>query len=107
MILGMAWILTLTSLLTPVIPPNAGSTVYDTTQPVISLEGSATMTLSVGQHFVDPGAYATDKPLNIRVPVLAVGLVDARTAGKYTVWYTAIDLAGNVATKKMRTITVK
>jgi endoglucanase Acf2 len=74
----------------------------DTTPPVITLVGSATVSHEQGTPYSDPGATATDDGTN--VPVVTTGTVGA-AAGVYTLTYTATDEAGNTATAT-RTVTV-
>ena len=76
----------------------------DTTAPVITLNGSAQMSLDVGDAFTDPGATATDD-VDGTVNVTSTGSVDTSTAGQYTISYSATDTAGNTATAT-RTVTV-
>ena len=78
--------------------------VVDTTVPVVTLNGAATLTLECHTAFVDPGATAADTcagPLAVAVS----GIVDANTPGTYVLTYTAVDSAGNTATAT-RTVTV-
>ena len=80
-------------------------TVVDATKPVISLNGKQTVTLNIGQSYVEAGANATDDQdgeLNVSVS----GAVNTNKAGTYTLTYKAIDAAGNEAVAS-RTIIVK
>jgi len=74
---------------------NGGNT--DTTPPVITLNGDATMTLTIGDTFTDPGATAQDN-IDGTVNVITTGTVNTTTAGTYTLTYTATDASGNTAT---------
>ena len=76
----------------------------DTTAPVITLNGSAQMSLDVGDTFTDPGATAEDN-IDGTVDITPSGSVDASTAGQYTISYSATDAAGNTA-NATRTVTV-
>lgn len=76
----------------------------DTTAPVITLNGSATMSVAQGATFTDPGATAVDD-VDGNVTVSVSGSVDTSTVGTYTLTYSATDKAGNTATKT-RTVTV-
>ena len=78
--------------------------VTDTTLPVITLNGNATVTVIVGGSFSDPGATAIDN-VDGAVAIAKTGTIDTNTVGSYTLTYTATDTAGNVATKT-RTINV-
>ena len=78
--------------------------VPDTTKPVITLNGDASLSLNVGDTYTEAGATATDN-VDDTVTVTTTGSVDTSTAGTYTITYTATDSAGNEATVT-RTITV-
>jgi hypothetical protein len=70
----------------------------DTTAPVVTLNGSSSMTISLNSTFVDPGATASDdKDGNISNVTLS-GTVDKDTKGDYTLTYSATDAAGNTGT---------
>jgi len=90
-------------------------------QPVISLQGSAAVVLSVGQPYVESGmdvADAQDGPLTgvtTSTPACLGGIsncvidpssVDTNTKGTYTVTYDVTDSNGNKATQVSRTVTV-
>ena len=78
----------------------------DTTPPVITLAGSSTINLTVGDSFTDPGATATDDvDGDITLSITASGIVDTSTAGTYVITYSVTDTAGNTATAD-RTIIV-
>ena len=77
----------------------------DTTKPRIKLKGSRRITIKQGDEFVDPGATATDDR-DGEVAVTVSGEVDTSTPGRYVLTYTAVDSAGNKATKK-RIVTVE
>ena len=75
--------------------------VPDTTAPVITLNGDAEITLTLGSAYTELGAVADDgSTVNI------TGSVDANTLGDYVLTYNATDAAGNVATPVTRTIHV-
>ena len=78
--------------------------VADTTAPVISLVGSASMTHEQGTAFTDPGVSATDS-VDGSVDVVTTGTVGANV-GTYTLAYTATDAANNSATAT-RTVIVE
>ena len=83
------------------------STTTDTTPPVISLLGSSTINLTIGDTFTDPGATATDDvDGNITSSITTSGTVNTSTAGTYTIDYSVSDAAGNNATVVQRTIIV-
>jgi hypothetical protein len=72
---------------------------------VITLNGSASMTVTKGSSFSDPGATATDNN-DGNVSVNVTGSVDVSVVGTYTLQYNARDLAGNNATTQTRTVNV-
>jgi len=79
----------------------------ETTPPVISLLGSSTINLTVGDTFTDPGATATDDgDGNITSSISISGSVDTSTAGTYTLSYNVSDAAGNAASVVQRTVIV-
>ncbi len=80
-------------------------TVVDTIKPVISLNGSSTMTVECHTSFSDPGATASDS-CDSSVPVSTSGSVDVETPGTYTLTYNASDDSGNQADTVTRTVTV-
>ncbi len=80
----------------------------DTTAPVITLVGDATMNVTVGDTFTDPGVTAsddTDGDITANV-VVAGDTVDTNTAGTYVITYNVSDAAGNAATEVTRTVVV-
>ena len=77
----------------------------DTTPPVITLTGSASIALDWGSSYSDAGATATDN-LDPSVTVNSSGTVNTAKPGVYTLTYNASDLAGNAATPVTRTVTV-
>ncbi len=68
--------------------------------PTITLNGSATVNLKVGDTYTEAGATATDKEDgNISSKIIISGdTVDTSTKGNYKVKYTVTDSAGNEAT---------
>ena len=80
-------------------------TVSDTTAPVITRNGNATVSLVAGGSYTDAGATATDS-LDGSVTVTTSGTVNTAVAGTYTLTYSATDAAGNQATQVTRTVTV-
>lgn len=73
-------------------------TIQDTTGPVITLGGTATTTVAIGNTFTDLGATATDAVDGSVTPV-KTGTVDTNVAGTYTLTYTATDAHSNVSSK--------
>ena len=78
--------------------------VVDTTAPVITITGDATVTIEVGATYTDAGATATDESGDITVT--STSTVDTSIVGSYTVTYTATDSSGNEATAVVRTVNV-
>ena len=83
---------------------NVGS---DTTIPVISLVGSASVDVERANAYSDLGATATDNvDGTITSSIVTVNGVDVTTSGTYTVTYDVNDAAGNAATQVTRVVTV-
>jgi hypothetical protein len=79
----------------------------DTTAPVITLSGSATMSLTVGGSFTDPGATASDNvDGNLTSSIVVTGSVNTSSVGTYTLNYNVSDAAGNAAAQVSRTVNV-
>ncbi len=81
-----------------------GQTTADTTPPVITLNGSNPVTLYVGASYKELGAKAIDET-DGKVNVTISGSVNTSKVGKYTITYTAVDKAKNIA-KKQRVVNV-
>ena len=79
--------------------------VTDQNAPVITLSGSDPFTLAQGTPFVDPGATCIDN-VDVTCTVNATGTVDHTQTGAYLVAYSAVDVAGNLASIVMRTVNV-
>src|SRR5881628_2959288 len=72
--------------------------VVDTTSPVLSLVGAATMTIECHSVFSDPGATASDLCAgDLTSQVQVSGSVDANSVGSYTLSYSVSDGHGNNA----------
>lgn len=70
----------------------------DTTAPTITLNGSGSVILFVGDPYVDQGATATDAvDGNLTGSIVTTSNVDLNTPGFYTVTYTVSDTASNSA----------
>lgn len=69
----------------------------DTIAPVITLNGESSINIVKGTNYSDAGASATDN-VDGTVTVSKSGIVDTNTVGAYSIGYTAVDVAGNVAT---------
>ncbi len=86
---------------------NNHTTILDSTKPVITLFGEATVTLTVGDIYTDSGATATDdKDGDITANIVTTGSVDTTAAGTYTLRYNVSDAAGNAADTVTRTVIV-
>jgi hypothetical protein len=78
----------------------------DTTPPVISLAGNSTQTISLNSTYNDAGATATDdEDGTVSVTTDASGL-NVNLVGTYSIYYSAMDAAGNQGTAT-RTVIVK
>lgn len=85
----------------------ATGVVIDREAPTISLLGSTSATITVGETYVDPGYTATDAMEgDMSDSVVVLNTVNKTAPGTYPIYYTLTDSAGNVATQAMRTITV-
>ena len=69
----------------------------DTTPPVLTLIGSSSIILTVGDTYIEQGANAVDLKDGI-VTVSISGAVNTASAGTYTLTYSAIDTDGNAST---------
>ena len=81
-------------------------TVVDTTKPVISLTGDATVTHEAATLYSDAGATWTDT-LDGNGTLVAVGSVNENAPGAYVLTYDFTDVAGNAADQVTRTVTVQ
>jgi len=77
--------------------------VVDTTAPVLTVAGSATVSTELGDTYTDAGATATD--VSGAITVVTTGSVDTDTVGTYTLTYTATDASDN-STTGTRTVNV-
>ncbi|WP_081988251.1 immunoglobulin-like domain-containing protein [Psychroserpens jangbogonensis] len=80
----------------------------DTTAPVITIIGSANISLELGDSYSDQGATASDNIDGDLTSSINVGgdTVDTNVVGLYTITYNVSDAAGNAATQVTRTVTV-
>ena len=82
--------------------------VVDTTVPVITLEGEATVTLEVGTSYTDAGATANDNyDGDITDTIVIVNNVDSAVVGTYAVTYNVSDANGNAAEEVTRTVIIE
>ena len=77
----------------------------DTTAPVITVTGTNPITIEVHASYVDVGATATDN-VDSSVTVTSSGTVNVDVVGNYTIFYDAVDTAGNHAVQKSRIVHV-
>lgn len=88
------------------ITTNRTVNVVDTTAPELTVVGSSTVTLTVGDVFTDEGATSTDAvDGDLTSSIVTTGTVDANTVGTYTLVYSVTDSSSNTATSS-RTVIV-
>jgi hypothetical protein len=81
--------------------------VVDTTAPIITLVGGATLNLNIGEAYNELGATATDNfDGNLTSSIIITGGVNTNFAGTYTVNYNVSDSSGNAASQVSRTVSV-
>lgn len=80
----------------------------ETTPPVITLNGAATINLEVGDSYTELGATATDNFDGDITSSIVIGgdTVNTAVAGTYVVTYNVSDAAGNAASPVNRTVNV-
>lgn len=81
--------------------------VADATPPLITLIGAATVTIEAGTTYVDPGAIVVDAGDPGPILTIDTSGVDSSTVGTYSVFFDAIDGAGNPALRRIRTVVVE
>ena len=77
----------------------------DTEDPVVTLNGQTSLTLTQGDAFIDAGVTVIDNSGETIDAVVSGDTVDTSVPGVYTITYTATDSAGNSASTT-RTVTV-
>lgn len=83
------------------------STSYDNIKPVIILNGSNQMNITLNSTFVDPGATATDNvDGNITDRITTSGTVNTSIKGTYYINYDVVDVSGNKAITQTRIVNV-
>ena len=81
--------------------------VVDTTVPVITLTGNATVTIEVGKTYTDQGTTALDNfDGDITSSIVEVSTVETSIVGVYTVTYNVTDANGNSAVEVTRTVSI-
>ena len=79
----------------------------DTTVPIITLVGTSTINLNVGDTYIEQGAIATDNiDGDITSSIVITGSVNTSIVGTYLVNYNVSDAAGNTATQVTRTVNI-
>lgn len=81
--------------------------VVDTTPPVITRIGSATVSVEIGGTYTDAGASASDNyDGNLSGAIVTTGAVNTSQFGAYTITYNVSDSSGNAAIPVTRTVNV-
>ena len=81
---------------------------WELTPPVITLAGDTTITVVVGDTYVDAGATATDEEDgDVTTGIVVTGSVDTSVAATYTLTYNVSDATGTAAESVTRTVTVE
>lgn len=80
----------------------------DATKPIITLIGSASVTVTEGDTYTDAGATASDNvDGDISGGIVVAGSVDTSTPATYIITYNVSDSAGNQADEVIRTVIVE
>lgn len=79
---------------------------WDTTAPVITLNGDADVLLALGDPYVELGASVTDNSGETIPPPVISGTVDVDTGGTYEITYTATDSSGNQSVAQRTVIVI-
>ena len=79
----------------------------DTTSPVIKLEGSSLVTITVDETYTEQGAVCDDDVDADKPATVGGDTVDTSTVGQYTVTYDCTDSSNNEATQVSRTVNVQ
>ncbi len=85
---------------------NVSAPEVQNTAPVITLNGTSTITLVVGQAYVEEGATATDTEDAIVTVIIGGNVVDTTTVGTYVITYNATDSGNMAAAQVTRTVNV-
>ena len=81
--------------------------VVDTTAPVLTLLGQASITVEIDDTFVDPGFTALDNvDGDLSTAVVVTGQVDINTVGNYVLSYNVSDAQGNASQSLTRQVKV-
>ena len=79
----------------------------DTEAPVITLNGDAAVTLTVGETYGEQGAVCDDDVDPDKAATVGGDTVNTGTAGEYVITYDCTDSSNNDATQVTRTVTVQ
>ncbi len=88
------------------VPTSFTVTVSDTTPPVITLNGGATLNIALGSTYTEEGAVAQDAVEGSVSVSIGGDAVDTGVLGAYEVTYDAADSVGNQAEQVIRTVNV-
>ena len=81
--------------------------VIDTTPPIITLNGSSSITHEKGETYTDAGASAVDlRNIDVTNLIVTSGSVSENVVGNYTITFNITDVCGNVGIPVSRTINV-
>jgi uncharacterized repeat protein (TIGR02543 family) len=82
--------------------------VVDTTKPVVTLNGSSTIRVKVGDTYIEPGINVSDNYDSAsQIQQTISGSVNISAVGTYTLTYTARDSSGNTSTPVNRQVIVE
>ncbi len=83
--------------------------IVDRIAPVITLQGEAQLTITIGSTYVEAGATATDNVDGNLTASIVIGgdTVDTTRPVAYVITYDVADRAGNQATQRVRRVTVQ
>ena len=81
--------------------------VADTTNPVITLNGSNPTNVNVGETYTELATASDNNDGNITSDIVITGSVNTSVSGSYTLTYNVKDAADNSATEVTRTVVVK
>ena len=86
----------------------ASFSLIDVILPAITLTGSSTIELTIGNTFTDPGATATDNiDGDLTSSIITSGTVDTSSTGSYTISYSISDATGNSASVTRTVVVVE
>lgn len=87
---------------------DSSKVIFDSTKPVITINGFPVTTIGLGDDYQDQGAEADDSRENdISSDIVATNTVNSSEVGRYTVIYNVSDSAGNAADTVIRDVYVQ